>query len=155
MPTALSFVPRARDLVVSPENARRRLETFLRRARKSLDIYDPQVTDDQMLALLARTQPHAASASASLGKLEKKWATRGSTPVPFQGSGCTSAPSCVMAARAFVGSQSLRELELHERREVGVIIRDPAIVRSLQKTFKRDWRLTAGPAEERRRKKAA
>jgi len=46
--------PRVRDLVISPENARSRLESFLRKARVSLDIYDPNVSDDGMLALLAK-----------------------------------------------------------------------------------------------------
>ena len=46
--------PRVRDLVISPENARSRIESFLRKARASLDIYDPNVSDDGMLALLAK-----------------------------------------------------------------------------------------------------
>jgi PLD-like domain len=40
------FVPTVRDLVVSPENARRRLEQFRRRAHTSLDIYDPQTSGE-------------------------------------------------------------------------------------------------------------
>ena len=43
---------------------------------------------------------------------------------------------------AFIGSQSLRTLELDGRREVGLIIRDRDIVRKLKKTFDRDWRET-------------
>ena len=42
--------------------------------------------------------------------------------------------------RGFVGSQSLRKLELDERREVGIIVRERAVVRQLEKTFKRDWK---------------
>ena len=48
------YTPRVRDLVVSPENARSRLYRFIRRARVSLDIYDPNVADDEMLSLLER-----------------------------------------------------------------------------------------------------
>jgi hypothetical protein len=40
---------------------------------------------------------------------------------------------------AFVGSQSLRALELDARREVGVIFRDPKVVATLLKTFNNDW----------------
>ena len=46
------YTPRVRDLVISPENARSRLYAFIRKARVSLDIYDPQASDDEMLALL-------------------------------------------------------------------------------------------------------
>ena len=40
---------------------------------------------------------------------------------------------------AFVGSQSLRALELDQRREVGVIIRNPAVVERIARTFREDW----------------
>ena len=41
--------------------------------------------------------------------------------------------------QAFVGSQSLRTLELDSRREVGLIIRDPKAVKQLIDTFESDW----------------
>lgn len=148
------FVPTVRDLVVSPENARRRLEKFLRRARKSLDIYDPQITDDQMLALLARKAARGVRIRI-LGKLEKKWATAGFDARALPGRRLHVRAIVRDGRRAFVGSQSLRKLELDERREVGVIVRDPAVVRSLQKTFKRDWRLTVEQPDEGGRKQAA
>jgi phosphatidylserine/phosphatidylglycerophosphate/cardiolipin synthase-like enzyme len=40
---------------------------------------------------------------------------------------------------AFVGSQSLRTLELDARREVGILFRDPQAVARLVKTFEEDW----------------
>jgi phosphatidylserine/phosphatidylglycerophosphate/cardiolipin synthase-like enzyme len=40
---------------------------------------------------------------------------------------------------AFVGSQSLRALELDGRREVGLIVRDAGVVKRLQETFDEDW----------------
>jgi cardiolipin synthase len=41
--------------------------------------------------------------------------------------------------QAFVGSQSLREMELGSRREVGLIFRDKKIVAQLAKIFHDDW----------------
>ena len=146
------FVPRVRDLVVSPENARQRLERFLRRARVSLDIYDPQVTDDRMLALLERKASRGVRIRI-LGKLEKKWSGAG-----FEAHGCPGRLHVRAIVRdgrrAFVGSQSLRKLELDERREVGIIIRDRSVVDKLQKTFKRDWK-QAEAAEGKRTRNAA
>jgi phosphatidylserine/phosphatidylglycerophosphate/cardiolipin synthase-like enzyme len=43
---------------------------------------------------------------------------------------------------AFVGSQSLRALELDGRREVGLIVRDREVVKRLQETFDEDWAKT-------------
>jgi len=135
------FVPRVRDLVVSPENARRRLEQFLRGARTSLDIYDPQATDDQMLELLQRKAKRGVRIRI-LGTLEKKWEKAGLEARAFPGKRLHVRAIVRDGRRAFVGSQSLRKLELDERREVGIIIRDRAIVRSIEKTFKLDWRAT-------------
>ena len=44
--------------------------------------------------------------------------------------------------RAFVGSQSLRRLELEKRREVGVIVTDERVVRQMQEVFEQDWAQT-------------
>jgi phosphatidylserine/phosphatidylglycerophosphate/cardiolipin synthase-like enzyme len=47
----------------------------------------------------------------------------------------------------FVGSQSLRKLELDGRREVGVIVNDTAIAKRLQDLFEADWAKTLSKAE--------
>jgi hypothetical protein len=41
--------------------------------------------------------------------------------------------------RAFIGSQSMRRLELDERREVGILVRDVTIVKRLERIFASDW----------------
>ena len=43
---------------------------------------------------------------------------------------------------AFVGSQSLRALELDGRREVGLVTRDPDVVKRLLEVFEADWATT-------------
>jgi phosphatidylserine/phosphatidylglycerophosphate/cardiolipin synthase-like enzyme len=133
------YVPRVRDLVVSPENARRRLEQFLRSAKTSLDIYDPQASDDQMLELLRRKAKRGVRIRI-IGELEKKWEKAGFKIRPYPGKRLHVRAIVRDGRRAFVGSQSLRKLELDERREVGIVIRDSTIVRSIEKTFKKDWR---------------
>ena len=44
---------------------------------------------------------------------------------------------------AFLGSQSLRSLELDSRREVGIIVRDLRIVKKLRDVFESDWSTTS------------
>jgi phosphatidylserine/phosphatidylglycerophosphate/cardiolipin synthase-like enzyme len=148
------FVSTVRDLIVSPENARRRLEAFIRRARARLDIYDPQVTDDAMLGLLKRKAARGVRVRI-LGELERKWADAGFDVREFPGGRLHVRAIVRDGRRAFVGSQSLRKLELDDRREVGVIVRDRDAVRTLQKTFNRDWKRTRGAGGEKRRKRAA
>ena len=57
--------------------------------------------------------------------------------------------------RAFVGSQSLRKLELEKRREIGVMIHDETVVKQIQKVFEEDWALTdSGKKEAKKAEKA-
>ena len=46
------FEPALDGFVVSPENAREQLATFIKRAHKQLVIWDPKLTDPQMIRLL-------------------------------------------------------------------------------------------------------
>jgi phosphatidylserine/phosphatidylglycerophosphate/cardiolipin synthase-like enzyme len=48
--------------------------------------------------------------------------------------------------RAFVGSQSLRRIELDKRREVGVLITNSAVARQLREIFEADWAESAEKA---------
>jgi len=134
------FTPRVRDLVISPENARSRLYAFLRKARTSLDIYDPNVADDEMLALLQRKAQRGVQIRI-IGSIEKKWEKESFAAVqPLRGPRLHVRAIVRDGRRAFVGSQSLRKLELDERREVGIIIRDRKVVRKVEKVFNADWK---------------
>jgi len=133
--------PTAPDLVVSPQNARRRLMRFVKKARVSLDIYDANVTDDQII----RTMKERAEQGVRiriLGKLEKKWQGDHFDARPFPGRRLHVRAIIRDGRRAFVGSQSLRKLELDERREVGLIVRDITIVKRIQQVFDSDWHET-------------
>ena len=48
--------------------------------------------------------------------------------------------------RMFLGSQSLRSLELDARRETGLIVSDPEVIRQLATVFEADWLACAGSA---------
>jgi phosphatidylserine/phosphatidylglycerophosphate/cardiolipin synthase-like enzyme len=43
---------------------------------------------------------------------------------------------------AFIGSQSLRKLELDGRREIGVIVSDERVTKKIRDVFESDWALT-------------
>jgi phosphatidylserine/phosphatidylglycerophosphate/cardiolipin synthase-like enzyme len=50
--------------------------------------------------------------------------------------------------RAFVGSQSLRTLELEKRREVGLLISNPSVARKMMQVFEDDWAASAKDAKK-------
>jgi phosphatidylserine/phosphatidylglycerophosphate/cardiolipin synthase-like enzyme len=143
------YTPANARFVVSPENARERLGRFLGGARKQLLIYDPQVSDDAMLRLIAERIKAGVDVRV-IGKVESKWNIRSEK---YPGRRLHIRAIIRDGKRAFLGSQSLRRLELEKRREVGVIITDTTVIRQMQDTFEKDWAQT--PSGRKDLKKAA
>jgi cardiolipin synthase A/B len=126
-------------LVVSPENAREQLSNFIRGARRELLIYDANVTDDRIIALLM--QRAAAGVKVKiLGGLERKWKDTGIKVKDMRGLRLHVRAIIRDRKAAFVGSQSLRKLELDKRREVGMITKDKRTVAQIARTFESDWK---------------
>jgi len=123
------------SFIVSPANARKELSAFMRRARKQLLIYDPEISDKEMTKIL-KERAKAGVEVRIVGRISE------SEELP-----CAELKELRLHTRtivrdrhqAFLGSQSLRAMELDKRREVGVIIRDARIVKSLADTFEADW----------------
>jgi phosphatidylserine/phosphatidylglycerophosphate/cardiolipin synthase-like enzyme len=137
--------------VVSPENARDRLARFVRGAKRQLLIYDPKLTDDAMLQILV-ARAKAGVDIRIIGKVEPKWELKGEKP----GRRVHVRAIIRDGSRAFVGSQSLRKLELEKRREVGVIVDDPQVVRQMVSVFEEDWGTTeSGKKAAKKELKAA
>ena len=147
----LVYEPGEPRLVVSPANARKLLSAFLKGAKKELLIYDPTVTDPVMIRLLEE-RAMAGVEVKIIGRLARK---RDSLPSRKLHRLRLHARTIVRdRSHAFIGSQSLREIELDARREVGVIFRDQRIAHRLVQTFQEDWDL-AGKAQEQKKSNEA
>jgi len=134
---SVKFRARKTELVISPENARTRLTQFIRKAKRSLLIYDSGLTDDAMIGEL-RKRAKAGVSIKILGHLEKKW--RGKRLRARNLYRRLHVRAMMRdGRRAFIGSQSMRRLELDERREVGILVRDVTIVKRLERIFASDW----------------
>jgi phosphatidylserine/phosphatidylglycerophosphate/cardiolipin synthase-like enzyme len=134
----LPYSPGYDRFVVSPENARDRLAKFLRGARKQLLIYDPKVSDDGMLRILSERMEAGVDVRV-IGKVESKWNV---TCDKYPGKRMHVRAIIRDGTRAFLGSQSLRRLELEKRREIGVIVTDARVVREMDEVFEADWAQT-------------
>ena len=137
--TRNKYAARSDVFVVSPANSRPILGMFLKRARKQLLIYDPNISDREMLRILA--------ARAKAG-VEIKVIGKVGVPVPYEvqklaGTRLHTRTIIRDGRRAFIGSQSLRPAELDARREVGLIVHDPRAVKKLIDTFESDWTRTS------------
>jgi cardiolipin synthase len=133
------FEPVQDGFVVSPENAREQLATFIKRTKKSLAIYDPDLSDTQMLRLLNQK----VKAGVDVRVIGKAGRRAGSLRVQKLMDGRLHVRAMLRDGDAvFVGSQSLRGMELDGRREVGLIARDPKVVNRMQEVFEADWAKT-------------
>ena len=130
--------------LVSPANARKELSTFIKHAKKELLIYDPKISDRATLRLLDDRRKAGVEVRI-IGSVSSK----------------RLLPSCELKRMrlhtrtiirdrtdAFVGSQSLRQLELDARREIGIIFRDAAVVKDLIHTFEEDWASSSKELDE-------
>jgi phosphatidylserine/phosphatidylglycerophosphate/cardiolipin synthase-like enzyme len=134
-----SYTPGLATFLVSPLNARERLAHFLKSAKKQLLVYDPKLTDPLMIRILQERQ-RAGVDVRIIGRMAKRGA--GLTSEKYPGKRLHVRAIIQDGRRAFVGSQSLRKLELDSRREVGVIVKDPSIVSRLGEIFEQDWART-------------
>jgi cardiolipin synthase A/B len=128
-------------LVVSPDSSRELLSAFIRGARKQLLIYDEKVTDNLIQRLLAG-RARAGVEIRLIGRLEKN--LDGVEVRRLAGLRLHVRAMVRDGRTAFVGSQSLRRLELDGRREVGVIVNDTRIARRLTAVFEKDWAASGG-----------
>lgn len=133
------YVPKSSPLVVSPENAREMLTTFVKGAKRQLFIYDVNLQDPVFIKLLKQQAASGVDVRV-IGKL------KGNAPIEVRQ--LRSLRLHVRAivrdgSRAFVGSQSLRRPELDQRREVGVVISNAAVARKIRDLFESDWQDSA------------
>jgi len=146
------YTPRARTLVVSPENARKRLGAFIRAAKSEILIYDPVVSDPAMIRLL-EDRAKAGVRVRIIGRLARR---SPKLEVHKIAKLRLHARTIIRDGKhAFVGSQSLRAAELDARREVGVIFCDRKTVTGLAKVFHDDWQIAEKGAERMRKDEKA
>jgi phosphatidylserine/phosphatidylglycerophosphate/cardiolipin synthase-like enzyme len=127
------------SLLVSPENARTGLAKFIKAAKKELLIYEMKISDRAMIKLL-QDRVKAGVDVRIIGKVSKKG----------EGLNVEKMPGMRLHVRAmlrdgkelFLGSMSLRALELDKRREVGVIVKERTAARQFKELFEDDWSKT-------------
>jgi cardiolipin synthase len=122
--------------LISPLNARAALARLIASARHQLLIYDDRLTDRSMIRLL-RERAKAGVDVRVLGSMDKKPGRLALRKPP----GWKLHVRAIVqdGRRAFVGSQSLRRLELDGRREVGLVVEDASVVDQIARVFEWDW----------------
>ena len=133
--TRQKYTPECDTFLVSPGNSRKQLTQFIQGATRQLLIYDGKLSDPDMMKLLSQKAKHGVEIRV-IGKAGKHAPDIKVAPLDMR----LHAQAIVRDGEAlYLGSQSLRALELDARREVGVILSDLPIIRKVAETFELDW----------------
>jgi cardiolipin synthase A/B len=129
------YTPECDTFLVSPGNTRLQLTALLSSARHQILIYDGKLSDPDVMRLLA-SKVRAGVEVRVIGSVGKRAFGVQVAQLDIR---LHAQAVIVDGARLFLGSQSLRSLELDARREVGVLIDDLDTVHQVVATFEADW----------------
>ena len=139
------------DFVVSPVNARSRLEKLISKARESLRIYDPQAIDRPLLRLLKKKAAEGVDVRI-LGSVGR---AGDGLRVEKLGDLRVHVRAILRDDRElFIGSQGLRTIELDRRRELGIVVRDRTAIKRFREVFEADWEATGAKDDDDEREAA-
>ena len=132
------YTPGHPGFVVSPLNSRGALLALIESASHRLLIYDMRLCDRLMQEALER-RAAAGVLVHVLGQVDRKL-SKVEVRLPEE---LRLHIRAIVAddQRVFIGSQSLRRIELEKRREIGLIVEDQRLVSNVRSVFRQDWRL--------------
>lgn len=132
------------NFVVSPVNAREELMKFIKGAKKQLLLYEMKVSDRDFIKLLDQKVSEGVDVRI-IGRTATKGRGLATRSLPMR---LHTRAILRDGKSAFLGSQSLRKLEMEARREVGVICHDAKIVHRMIEVFDKDWEQSAPQVPE-------
>jgi cardiolipin synthase A/B len=132
------YVSTSRHLVVSPVNARKELMDFIKGAKKQILMYEMKISDPDFITLLQDKVTQGVEVRV-IGRVSPK---AYALPLRLLPTRLHSRLIIRDGKSAFLGSQSLRKLELEARREIGVIFENGPTVRKMMNVFEHDWALS-------------
>ena len=114
--------PLGRRLIIGPERSRAEIRSLIAGAKQSIRILDHKLSDPDLVALLRERRAEGITVSV-LGKH------------PMGGVQPHGKMLIVDETRAVLGSTALSTLSLDFRREVSVVVHDPALVKQLNMSY--------------------
>jgi len=132
----VEYKAKSKKFIVSPVNSRELLSAFIKGAKKQLLIYDIKISDRGIIRLL-QDRIKAGVEVRILGGAcaDRKLPLRKLDRLRLHTRGIVRDGKSL-----FLGSQSLRKLELDARREIGVMVQGGKIVSAFTAVFEDDWK---------------
>ncbi|MDQ7826415.1 MAG: phospholipase D-like domain-containing protein [Candidatus Eremiobacteraeota bacterium] len=151
---ARDIVPEVSSLVWSPVNSRQKLLALIAGATKTLDIYNEEAEDREILQALTDAAKRGVKVRFISAQLGERGIDRNQEGRDFLNAHGVTA-KCVTslyihakmiladfstpAAQAFVGSENFSWTSLDRNRELGVLVTEEEILERLHATFETDW----------------
>ena len=131
----IAYAAENKNFIVSPVNAREQLTAFIKDAKKQLLMYEMKISDGDFVKLLNEKISQGVDVRV-IGSTSNKGSTLPARKLPTR----LHARAIVRDGQSvFLGSQSLRKLELEARREIGIVVHDPKIAKQMIEVFDADW----------------
>jgi phosphatidylserine/phosphatidylglycerophosphate/cardiolipin synthase-like enzyme len=131
----IPYTAENKEFIVSPANAREQLTAFIRGAKKQLLMYEMKISDNDFVKLLNEKISQGVDVRV-IGSTSNKGRTLPTRKLPTR----LHARAIIRDGRSvFLGSQSLRKLELEARREIGIVVHDQKIAKQMIAVFDKDW----------------
>lgn len=134
-----AFKPKELPLVISPYNSREKLLELLSAAERSIRIMDAKVEDQEVMGILLRKASRGVdvrviSRDTFYDEVVQNFHVKKLARFKLHA-------KCIVidGTYFFVGSQNLRKVSMDRRREVGIIVEDPAMARRIARVFDEDW----------------
>ena len=135
------YVPKAANLVVSPNNSRAKITALINSAQKSLDLEIEILQDNKIIELLgnkAKTIP-VRIITPPLSKIASNKFVPGAQMKTLASPYIHAKLLLVDGERAYIGSVNFSQFSLDKNRELGIIISQPDVIERLSQTFEKDW----------------
>lgn len=136
------------NLVVSPDNARARLQAFITGARTTLLVEDEEMYDMESESALIAAAQHGVTVELILPQPNSSTGSspdvarllQGGVHIRYIGTVYMHAKMLIAdGSRAFVGSENFSANSLDDNRELGLLIADESVIGALNQTFQQDW----------------
>lgn len=144
-----AFTPQDPDLVVSPYNSRSRLKAFISKAKRSVVVQVEVLGDPEISRALGARVKEGIDVRVQLAKFDRgstndgelqELQAAGVKKVRFLNKPMVHAKLIVVDGEAaYLGSVNLTTNSMDNNRELGVIVREAAIVKRLVKVANQDW----------------
>ena len=136
------------NLIWSPDNAREKILSFIQSATSSIQIYDENISDFQVIGALAKAARKGVNIKILVSVDPEKWNSKKFAFLKKAGVEIENSQHYLIHAKviivdnkkAMIGSINLTKPSLDNNRELAVLTQDPKVIRQLLNTFYSDWK---------------